>query len=476
MNRSMIGAFVLLAPVAQAQEPTGTGKPDMEKPNVIYVFADQWRGQEVGYMGNVNVRTPNIDRLAGESRIMTNMVSTCPVSGPHRASLLTGTYPLTNGVFYNDKPMAEGLCGMGDAFKAAGYNTAYIGKWHIDGHGRDSFIPKERRLGFDYWKVRECTHKYNDSFYYADTPDTLYWQGYDAIAQTEDAVNYIRRADRTKPYVLFLSWGPPHDPYDTAPEAYKKLYADRSGIKLRENVSEQDAFRARRMLSGYYAHIAALDDCMGRIMDALDATGQKENTILVFTSDHGDMLMSHGKVNKQQPFDESILVPFIMRYPKRFGTESRRLEIPMGTPDIMPTLLSLSGVRIPKTVEGKDRSDYLLTGKTPRDTSALIMCVVPFHQWNYARGGYEYRGLRTPRYTYVRTLQGPAMLFDNVADPYQQKNLIADDRYRDLAGKLDKELQQRLRKMNDRFLSGPEYMKMWNYTFDAGDEIKQTEK
>lgn len=148
----------------------------------------------------------------------------------------------------------------------------------------------------------------------------------------------------------------------------------------------------------------------------------------------------------------------------------------MGTPDIMPTLLSLSGARIPKTVEGKDRSDYLLTGKTPRDTSALIMCVVPFHQWNYARGGYEYRGLRTPRYTYVRTLQGPAMLFDNVADPYQQKNLIADDRYRDLAGKLDKELQQRLRKMNDRFLSGPEYMKMWNYTFDAGDEIKQTEK
>lgn len=443
-----------------------------EKPNIVYVFADQWRAQEVGYAGNGNVITPNIDRLASESRIMSHMVSTCPVSSAHRASLLTGTYPLTNGLFYNDRPVRQDLCGLGDAFKAAGYNTAYIGKWHIDGHGRDSFIPRERRLGFDYWKVRECTHKYNDSFYYADTPDTLYWEGYDAIAQTRDAVNYIRNADRSKPFILLLSWGPPHDPYNTAPEKYRKLYTDKSGIRLRDNVPDADTVRAKRMLSGYYAHIAALDECMGEIMETLEQEGLKENTVLVFTSDHGDMLLSHGKTNKQQPWDESILVPFLIRYPKVFGTESRTLNIPVGTPDIMPTLLGLAGADIPETVEGKDRSGYFIEGREPADTAALIMCVVPFHQWNYARGGYEYRGLRTPRYTYVRKLDGPYMLFDNETDPYQMNNLIDSEEHKALARKLDRELKKMLRERKDRFLPGPEYMKLWNYSFDSGDGIQ----
>lgn len=443
-----------------------------DRPNIIYVFADQWRAQEVGYTGNANVLTPNLDKLASESRIVSQMVSTCPVSSAHRACLLTGTYPLTNGIFYNDRPLSQGLCGMGDAFKAAGYATAYIGKWHIDGHGRDSFIPKERRLGFDYWKARECTHKYNDSFYYADTPDTLYWEGYDAIAQTKDAVEYIRNADKTKPYLLVLSWGPPHDPYNTAPEKYRKLYADKTKIKLRSNVPDADTVRAKRMLAGYYSHIAALDECLGDIMDAIEESGEKDNTILVFTSDHGDMLLSHGKTNKQQPWDESILVPFVMRYPRVFGTGRKVLDIPVGTPDIMPTLLGLAGAEIPETVEGTDRSEYFISGKAPADTSALIMSVVPFHQWNYARGGYEYRGLRTPRYTYVRKLDGPYMLFDNNRDPYQLENLVDLDDYAGIVKKLDNELMKLLEKRNDNFLPGPEYMKMWNYSFDPGDEIR----
>lgn len=461
MKTSLTATIIVLPLALNAQD----------RPNVVYVFADQWRAQDVGYMGNTDVKTPNIDRLASESRILTKMVSTCPVSGPHRASLLTGTYPLTHGVFYNDKPLAEGLCGIGDAFKSSGYNTAYIGKWHIDGHGRDSFIPKERRLGFDYWKVRECTHKYNDSFYYADGPDTLYWKGYDAFAQTEDAVNYILEADKTRPYVLFLSWGPPHDPYDTAPEQYRELYDSPSAITLRDNVPEHCSVRAKEMLAGYYAHIAALDDCMGRLMEAIENSGQAENTILVFTSDHGDMLMSHGKEKKQQPYDESILVPFLIRYPSLFGKESKILDIPIGTPDIMPTLLNLSGVIVPETVEGKDRSEYLISGTPPADTSALIMCVVPFHNWNYAKGGYEYRGLRTPRYTYVRTLDGPALLFDDFLDPFQKNNLIYDKRYRTVVLGLDKELKRHLKERRDRFLPGGKYMEMWNYTFDPVDKI-----
>ena len=118
-----------------------------------------------------------------------------------------------------------------------GYNTAFIGKWHIDGHGRQTFIPENRRHGFDYWKALECTHDYNRSYYYAgDSDERLQWEGYDAIAQSDDAANYIvEHAGRADPFALFLSLGPPHNPYQTAPEKYRKIYEHRD-IEINPNV------------------------------------------------------------------------------------------------------------------------------------------------------------------------------------------------------------------------------------------------
>lgn len=162
-----------------------------KKPNVVFIFADEWRAQDFGYMGNSDVKTPHIDKLASQSVNVTNAISGVSVCSPWRASLLTGQYPLTNGVFVNDvllNPEAETI---GKVYKAGGYETGYIGKWHLDGHGRSNLIPKERRQGFDYWKVLECTHNYYESWYWNNTDEKKMWEGYDAYAQTKDAIAYI---------------------------------------------------------------------------------------------------------------------------------------------------------------------------------------------------------------------------------------------------------------------------------------------
>ncbi|MBP8912027.1 MAG: sulfatase, partial [Phycisphaerae bacterium] len=267
------------------------------KPNVVFVFADQWRAQAVGYAGDPNARTPNLDRLAGRSVNFTNAVSCCPVCSPYRASLLTGQYPLTHGVFLNDVPLRDEAVSLAQACRRAGYQTAYIGKWHLDGNHRSAFIPRERRQGFEFWKALGCTHAYNNSFYYGDEDVKLQWQGYDAIAQTREARQYIRDHAGGPPFLLVLSWGPPHDPYGTAPQKYRDLF-DPERIALRPNVPEQDRDKARQAAAGYYAHIAALDDCIGELLDTLRQTGIERDTIFVFTSDHGDMLYSHGCQNK----------------------------------------------------------------------------------------------------------------------------------------------------------------------------------
>ena len=458
----------------------GCGVKDAPKPNVIFVFADQWRAQDVGYNGNSQVKTPAIDQFAKESVVFTNAVSGCPVCCPYRASLLTGQYPLTHGVFYNDKALNPDATTIGKVYKQAGYETGYIGKWHLNGHepgektleSRQKFIPKEHRQGFDFWQVLECTHDYNNSFYYEDTPERLKWQEYDAIAQTKSAISYIHYKSKSgKPFLLILSWGPPHEPYETAPEKYRQMFNPDS-IKVRPNVPDELREKARKDIAGYYAHIAALDDCMKELLTAVKNSGIEENTIFVFTSDHGDMLYSHGEIKKQKPWDESLLVPFLLRYPEKLGNTRKVIEMPINTPDIMPTLLGLSGIEIPVTVEGSDHSKVIM-GKEKADNEAvLIQCPVPFHQWNYGVGGREYRGVRTERFTYVHDLNGPWLLYDNLVDPYQMNNLIGTDEMIFIQSDLENQLQELLLKTNDKFLTGADYMKMWNYSWDNSDSLK----
>jgi arylsulfatase A-like enzyme len=434
-------------------------------------LADQRRAQAAGYAGDPNAITPNLDELAKESINFSNAVSGCPVCCPYRASLITGRYPLTHGVFLNDVRLNNDAVSIAQAYNNAGYETAYIGKWHLDGDHRSAFIPRERRQGFKFWKALGCTHDYNNSFYYADENVKLKWEGYDAIAQTKEAQRYIRTHADGKGFVLFLSWGPPHSPYNTAPQRYNDLFKDKS-LTLRPNVPKEHEERARKALAGYYAHIAALDDCVGKIVRTLKELGLENNTILVFTSDHGDMLYSQGERKKQRPWDESIMVPFLVRYPAAHGRAGRTIDTPINTPDIMPTLLALSGVEIPDTVEGRDFSDIIKGTKEPNDNAALITCPSPFGQWKRKKhGGREYRGVRTRRYTYVRDLNGPWLLYDNKQDPYQLNNLCNKPEHNKLQKELEGLLSQKLKQTNDEFLAGPKYIKKWGYVVDKSGTV-----
>ena len=471
MNRFLLCVLcVLCGSVIAADAPPS-------RPNILFVFGDQWRAQALGYAGDTNVKTPHLDALEKQSVDFTRAISTVPVCCPMRATLQTGQYALTHGVFMNDVPLDPNATSLGKTLAAAGYDTGYVGKWHINEHGRSAFIPRERRQGYEYWKVLECTHNYNNSFYYADTPEKLKWDGYDAIAQTKDVCQYLRdhaKQHADKPFAMFLSWGPPHSPYMTAPQKYRDMY-DPAKITLRHNVLPAGQDQARKNASGYYAHCTALDDCIGDLLNTLKETGQDDNTVVVFTADHGDMLGSHDWYNKQQPYDESARVPLLFRLPARMPHENRRATAAINTEDLMPTLLGLAGVAIPNTVQGRDYSKYIQgKAKDPGDGASLISCPAPFGQWNKLIGGREYRAIRTDRYTYVRDLKGPWLLFDNETDPYQMTNLVNKPQYATLQSKLDAALNRKLKEFHDDFRPATEYIEKWGYKVSANGTVPYT--
>ena len=441
---------------------------EAKRPNILFVIADQWRAQAFGFAGDPNVQTPHLDRFERQGVNFTQAVAGLPVCSPTRASLLTGQRPQTHGVFINDVPLSPDAMTLPKVLQAAGYDTGCIGKWHIDGHGsRSASIPRARRQGFDYWKVLECTHAYNNSPYYADGPEKLKWEGYDALAQTRDAQAYLRdRAKADRPFLLWLAWGPPHNPYETAPAKYRALYAPEK-MQLHPNVPASAQAQARRELAGYYAHCTALDDAFADLLRTLDETGLATNTIVVFTSDHGDMLWSQEQQRKQRPWEESARVPMLFRLPTALGIKPQRLAATINTEDVMPTLLSLCGQPIPKSVEGFDFTGAMRGGADPSGGTTLLRCITPFGEFIRARGGREYRAVRTARHTYVRDLNGPWLLYDNHADPYQLKNLAGQSAQVKLQAGLEELLQRKLAEQHDDFRPGSEYIRQWGYTVDA---------
>jgi arylsulfatase A-like enzyme len=441
-----------------------------DKPNILYILTDQWRASATGYAGDPNVRTPNLDRLAGESLNFVNTVSVCPVCTPHRASLMTGRFPTSTGMFLNDAALpSEELC-MAEIFAEAGYDTGYIGKWHLDGHGRHAFIPPERRQGWDYWKGAECDHNYNRSHYYTGTsPEKKFWPGYDAFAQTKAAQQYLGdRARGKKPFIFMLSYGGPHFPHETAPREFKALYPP-AKIQLPPNVPPHMQGLAQKEAQGYYAHCTAIDQCIGELLETLEKTGLAENTIVIFTSDHGESMGSHGlrPKFKHTPWNETAGVPFLLRHPALDG-QARAVKTPVTTPDIPATLLGLAGIPAPKTVEGDDLASVIRTGKEI-DRAALYMDPSPFAlPKEFIK---EYRAIRTGRYTYVRGLEGPWLLYDNDTDPYQLDNLAGKPDFAGLVKTFDARLQKALDAVGDDFRPAQFYLDEWGYDVEPGRSV-----
>jgi len=228
-------------------------------------------------------------------------------------------------------------------------------------------------------------------------------------------------------------------------------------IDVRPNCPEPDFGD----LTGYYAHVTALDDQLARIGGTLEHEGLLDNTIFVFTSDHGDMLGSQGRQRKQHPWDESVMVPFVMRCPVQVSP-GHRITSPFNVVDILPTLLSLAGVPIPGTAQGRDHAPAVRGEPFEGNDAAYTMSIAPFAEYR----GQPWRGLRTERYTYARNLDGPWLLYDNQEDPYQLNNLTGRSDDGGLQQEMDFLLQGLMQERGDELIPAQAYLDKYGYEVD----------
>ena len=231
------------------------------RPNVLYIFADQWRRQAVGFMNEDDVYTPQIDRFSQDGLVFTQAVSSTPLCSPHRSSLMTGKYALSTGVYTNCKIgldvmlSPEEVC-IGDVLKQNGYATGYIGKWHLDlpeqnvterpesgAKDWDAYTPPgPRRHGFDYWYSYGTFDEHLTPHYWEDTPERIEVNQWSVEHETDKALEFIEaRSKEDAPFSLFLSWNPPHSPFDLVPDKYKNIYSTEK-LEQRANVVIEDPF------------------------------------------------------------------------------------------------------------------------------------------------------------------------------------------------------------------------------------------
>ena len=436
-----------------------------KQPNLLFVFSDQHRKCSLGCYGDRQVRTPNLDRLAADGLRFDHCISNFPVCVPMRGSLLTGLYAWNHGAITNDLPVRGDVAGVADKLEAAGYHTGYIGKWHLGGIPRDKAIPAGERLGFTEWKAANCNHAYDRGYYFDEECRRHEMAKFQPVEETDLAIDFLRRnADARKPWALFLSWSPPHEPFDAVPPEFLALYAPEM-LELHPNVPAALAAEARRWTQGYYGLITLLDREFGRLRDAVGELGLAEETLIVYTSDHGDLLGSHGLRNKQLPHEESIAVPLLAAWPGHLEPGVRDGLI--GLTDLPVTLAGLLGIDWPEA-DGGDRSEQFRSAAAPGAASILISDLVPCHQAE-DRGGSEWIGLRTARYTFARDGNRiPWLLFDNEDDPYQLRNLAGRPEAAEIERALHLELDRKLDNCRYRFRPWRQmvredgYLERWN--------------
>ncbi len=465
--------------------PAGKLDSKEQKPNLIYVFADQLGTNHCGYAGSKKARTTNIDRLASQGISFGNAVSTMPVCAAHRATLFTGKYPTTTGMVINELRMNTKHRCIGHVLTESGYQTGYIGKWHLFANQlgnhhdpKNSFVPPgPNRLGFDgYWAAYNFNHDYYNAYHHTDSPKKIYYgkDVYEPDGQTDLAINFLKeKSKQKKPFALFLSYGVPHDPWNIAnvPQKYYSIFKDESfpnpNNYKNENdkysdswgrISPEDRKKLELFRRIYYAMTACLDDNIARLLRAIEDAGISNNTIVVFSSDHGEMFGAHGRRNKNIFYDEAARVPFIIRWPGKIKAGSLS-DACLGTVDIMPTILGLMNLPIPKESEGMDLSKVAvgLNGQEPQ--AALMQntgaCAV-------FEDGHEWRALRDKRFTYAKyRVDGFELLFDNISDPYQMNNLAKEDSHRETMDKFRNMLSDKMKLLNDNFEKCTWYRDNW---------------
>ena len=409
----------------------GAKKP--RAPNLLFILADQWRFSAFGHGSDPMVRTPNFDRLASEGALWQRAYAANPVCSPNRSAVVTGRFPHQTGMIKNSLMLPPTERCIGHVFGQAGYATHYIGKWHMDGQDKPGYVPPGwRRRGFQTFVGFNRGHAYTKSPTFSTTGEPMKPRGYEPTFQTDQAIDFMKR-HKDGPFFCYLSWGPPHMPY-RPPKRFDRFSPDH--LEWRRNVSDRcrQNVKIRRQLAGYYGLCESLDHELGRILAALKAMDLDDNTLIAFTSDHGDMHGSHGKQYKGHPEEESLHVPLFMRLPGAIKA-GQKTQTLVSTVDLMPTIVSLCGLKVPSTCTGRDLSAVITGGRSPAVESV------------YAEGrmqlGKAWRAVVTPQHKLAMDIAGRVThLFDLQADPYEMKNL-AEDRSREA---LRKDLVARLRR------------------------------
>jgi len=442
------------------------------------------RGSAMGFLNEEPVITPTLDEFSSQSLVLPNAISNYPVCSPYRGMFMTGKYPFANSVISNCTDATEpygvelqqaDLC-WSDILKNRGYSLGYIGKWHLESP-REPFIecrnnieddvrwnewtPPHRRHGFDYWYAYNTYDYHMRPMYWsskAGRTDFHYVDQWSPEHEADKSVAFINNEngefrEPDKPFTLVVSMNPPHMPYYFVPEKYVARYNHLSvhDLTQRPNIPPQGTWAGyyyRNNIRNYYAMITGVDEQFGRILQALDDQNLADNTIVVFTSDHGDCLGIHDKISKGNPYEESLKVPFMIRWPDQIPP--RTDELILSVPDIYPTLLELMGFGkdIPNTIEGTSYSRLFKGAYMERPSSGLYFNI-PYKNPNLGE-----RGIRTKRYTYVkfRHERGEVeeWLFDNEKDPYQLHNLTNDNE--DLKKILEDLLVNQLNELQDPWI------------------------
>lgn len=460
--------------------------------NLLFVFADQWRAGAMGFANEEPVITPNMDEFCKEATYCDHVFSTFPVCSPHRASLMTGKYPLSAGFFTNCKkglPIRlkdDEIC-VGDVLKKSGFDTAYIGKWHLDepeqnysenpksgAKNWDAYTPPGvRRHGFDYWYSYGTCDTHLSPHYWQNSDEMIRVNLWSPEHETNKAIEYLSDIrDKKKPFGLYISWNPPHSVYSEVPKKYLDRY---DTVELKDNISLEaihhhtgenaDMTKTELELTTkqYYAAITGLDEQFGRLINYLKENGLFDDTIIVLSADHGDMMGSHGLMGKHVWYEESIRIPFVISIP---GNENKRCSVCIGSQDMMPTVLSLLGLEIPDTVEGEDCSGYIKGIEDNEDRVSFILAcpgrasvVEEFKKAGKDPKKFGWRGVRTKEYTYVMeigyeiTPQPRRYLYCIKSDPNQKAPLdIEMNENREIAKELEKKVIDWLGKEKDGFL------------------------
>jgi N-acetylglucosamine-6-sulfatase len=441
------------------------------QPNVVFILTDDLRWDCLGVAGHPYLKTPNIDRLAREGVYFKNAFCTTSLCSPSRASILSGLYAHSHKVMDNFTEYPVELPSFPRQLQLSGYETAYIGKWHM-GEDNDG-----KRPGFDYFVTHKGQGKYYDTEFNFDSTDRRVVKGYYTHVVTDMALDWLRKS-RKKPFLLMLGHKAPHSFYVPEPRYAKafdavKVEYPASAFRLDD---KPDWFRTRletwhgiygplfdfrkkfpdsrpeavkdfaAMTRAYWGTILSIDDSVGRLYDALKASGELDSTIIVFTTDNGLLNGEHGMVDKRTMHEPSIRVPLVVRYPGLTPpTRPQTVEKMVLHVDLAPSLLDLCGAEPLKKIHGK--SWRKLVGGDATGWRASW-----FYEYNYEKQ-FPYtpnvRGVRTDEWKYIRYPHGDdkpdrhkAELYHLAVDPDEQRNLIGEPRHADRVKALQAELSR----------------------------------